>query len=66
MRRRRGGGFTLIEVLVALTIMAVLAGLAWRGLDGMLRAKNGSQEAVERTARLNTILAQWEQDLSQL
>ena len=62
----RSGGFTLIEVLVALTIMAVLAGLAWRGLDGMLRAKNGSQEAVERSARINTILAQWEQDLSQL
>jgi general secretion pathway protein J len=60
---RRHAGFTLVEVLVALAIMAVLAGLAWRGLDGMLRARDGSQQAVERTARLNTILAQWAQDL---
>jgi len=64
MQRQRG--FTLVEVLVALTIMAVLTGLAWRGIDGMLRARDGSQQAVERAARLNTILAQWQQDLAAL
>jgi general secretion pathway protein J len=76
-RRRHGGerarrppprqqGFTLVEVLVALTIMAVLAGLAWRGIDGMVRARDGSQQALERAARLNTILAQWQQDFAAL
>ena len=64
MTRQRG--FTLVEVLVALTIMAVLSGLAWRGIDGMLRARDGSQQAVERAARLNTILAQWQQDFAAL
>ena len=56
-------GFTLIEVLVALTLMAVLAGMAWQGLDGIARARTVSQDHIERTTRLNTVLAQWEQDL---
>lgn len=62
-RRPRQGGFTLVEVLVALVIMAVLAGMAWRGVDGMARARSASNDAVERTLRLSTALAQWEQDL---
>lgn len=66
MRRSAGRGFTLVEVLVALAIMAVLTGLAWRGLDGMLRARDGSQQSVDATARLNTVLAQWEQDWAAL
>lgn len=60
---RPARGFTLIEVLVALTVMAVLAGLAWRGVDAMLRAREATQDNISRTTRLNTVLAQWEQDL---
>lgn len=59
-------GFTLVEVLVALAIMAVLAALAWRGLDGMIRARDGSQARLERTLRLATVIAQWDQDLQAL
>ena len=61
--RRRAAGFTLVEVLVALLIMAVMAAMGWQGVSGMARAKEIGQTASERTLRLSTLMAQWEQDL---
>ena len=60
---RSQSGFTLVEVLVALALMAVLAGMAWQGLDGISRARDASQSRIEQTLRLNTVLAQWDVDL---
>lgn len=59
-------GFTLVEVLVALFIMAVLAGLAWKGVDALVRTRDGSKAAAEAVLRQSTVLAQWERDLSQV
>ena len=64
--RRTGRGFTLVELLVALFVMAILSGLAWQGVDGMLRSREATQLALDRTLRLNTVLLQWEQDLAAL
>ena len=61
--RAGGSGFTLVEVLVALLLMAILSAMAWQGLDGVLRARDASREAIDRTTRLATVLSQWEQDL---
>jgi len=66
MPRTRPRGFTLVEVLVALFIMALMAGLAWRGVDSIVRARDVSQERLESTLRLNTVVAQWERDLATL
>ena len=57
-------GFTLVEVLVALLVMAVMAGMAWQGVDGIVRSRDASQVQLERTLRLNTVIAQWDQDLA--
>jgi general secretion pathway protein J len=59
-------GFTLVEVLVAMMIMAILSMLTWQGLDGILRARDGSRAALDRTTRLATVVTQWEQDLQSL
>ena len=56
-------GFTLIEVLVALLIMALMAVMAWRGLDAIIRTRDISQAKLEQTMRLQTVMGQWEQDL---
>ncbi len=59
-------GFTLVEVLVALVVMATLAVMAWRGVDGIVRTRDASHTRMENTLRLTTVLAQWEQDLASL
>lgn len=59
-------GFTLVEVLVAMMIMAILAVMAWQGVDGIVRTRDASQERLESTLRLNTVLSQLERDLQAL
>ena len=61
---RQPRGFTLVEVLVALMIMAVLSTMAWQGIDGIVRARDISQAQLDRSVRLNTVIAQWDQDLA--
>jgi general secretion pathway protein J len=64
MKRRFAAGFTLVEVLVALMVMAIMAVMAWQGVDGIVRARDANQARLERSLRLNTVIAQWEQDLA--
>lgn len=59
-------GFTLVEVLVALMIMAILAGMAWQGVAGIVRTRDASEARMQQTLRLNTVMAQWEHDLAAL
>jgi general secretion pathway protein J len=59
-------GFTLIELLVALAAMAIMAGLSWRGLDGMVRAQAQIQQRADAVLTLQAGLTQWDADLNAL
>ncbi|PUE12161.1 type II secretion system protein J [Limnohabitans sp. T6-20] len=59
-------GFTLIEVLVAIGVMALMALMAWRGLDGMLRTQSSLQSRSDDIRTLQAGLAQWHTDLDHL
>ena len=59
-------GFTLIEVLVAIGVMALMSLMVWRGLDGMLRTQSSLQTRADEVRTLQAGLAQWQTDLDQL
>jgi general secretion pathway protein J len=59
-------GFTLVELLVALVIMALLALLSWRGLDGMTRVQTATQTNTDGVLALQAGLSQWQADLDAL
>ena len=48
---------------MALSIMAVIAGMAWQGLEAMVRSRDAAQTSAGATLRTGTALAQWEADL---
>ena len=62
-RSERQCGFTLVELLVALVVMALLAVMSWRGLDGMARATEQTRQRADALMALQTGLAQWGADL---
>ena len=59
-------GFTLIELLVAIGVMALMAGLSWRGLDGMARTQTQLTQRADQVMTLQAGLAQWTADLDAL
>lgn len=59
----RPQGFTLVELLVALSAMAVLAVLSWQGVDSMARTQAAVQARSDDVGVLRSALAQWRTDL---
>lgn len=72
-RRRNGGrhgsapplGFTLIEVVVSLAVFAVVAALAWGGLDRLLRAREVIDSQTASMAALQQAMGRYERDVRQ-
>ena len=63
---RRSRGFTLVEMMVALLVMSLMAVLAWRGLDALLTSRDVVQRHLDQSARLQSVMEQWELDLKSL
>lgn len=55
-------GFTLVELLVAIGVLAIVAVLGWRGLDGIIRARVALTEQLEQTRGLQLTFAQLQSD----
>jgi general secretion pathway protein J len=71
MRRHRirhagGFGFTLVELLVAISILAIVAVLGWRGLDGIMRARISLTDQMEMTRGMQLAFAQMQNDCENL
>ena len=58
-------GFTLVEVLIAMAITAVVATMAFVSLDNTLSSVKGLQQEGERIADLNRAWSMLNRDLSQ-
>lgn len=63
MKPRCHHGFTLVELLVALSVMAVLSVLSWRGIDSMMRTQDQTRQHTDALLVVQTALAQWRTDL---
>jgi general secretion pathway protein J len=59
-------GLTLVELLVAISILAIVAVLGWRGLDGIVRARIALTSDLEQTRGMQLTFAQLQSDCMHL
>jgi len=64
-RRRLSAGFTLIELMIAMAILAVVALLSWRGLDQVARGRDTLSRAMESERALSQLYDQMRSDVEQ-
>ncbi|MDX6012698.1 PulJ/GspJ family protein [Cupriavidus necator] len=65
-RPRRPGGFTLLEMLVAITLLAVMAVIGWRALDSLTRSRERLTDHDARLDALKVLYGQLQADCEHL
>jgi general secretion pathway protein J len=63
---KRKAGFTLVELLVAIGILAIVAVLGWRGLDSIVRARVALTHEMEQTHGIQLAFAQMQSDCARI
>lgn len=66
MRWRDNRGFTLLEMLVALTVFALISAMVFTGQRAVLSAKQQTDARAERLRRLQSTQLMLEQDIDQM
>ena len=59
-------GFTLLELLVAITVLSIVSMIAWRGLDSLVATRERLEPEVDDVRSLLTTFGQMERDLTQV
>jgi general secretion pathway protein J len=63
-RRSRTQGFTLLELLVAITILATVSLISWRGLDSLVATRERLEPEADEIRALLTAFGQMDRDLA--
>jgi len=63
---RNSKGLTLVELLVAISVLGFVAVLGWRGLDGIVRARVALTRDLEQTRGMQIAFAQFQSDCAHL
>ena len=59
-------GFTLLELLVAITVLSIVSVIAWRGLDSLVMTRERLEPEADDVRALLTTFGQMERDLAQV
>jgi len=59
-------GFTLLELLVAITVLSIVSLIAWRGLDSLVMTRERLEPEADDVRALLTTFGQMERDLAQV
>jgi general secretion pathway protein J len=63
--RVRNTGFTLVEMLVAIALLAILGVISWRGVDYVTTQRERIDSETDELAAILRVLSQLERDITQ-